>query len=104
MGSSGKIFLGQRAMAVTPKRKRLILATWNDRGKSTWDPETHGKGVPLHIKVLDSMGPRSSAHKPLTLPDSLEFRLESRMVCGSPVAAVVCEGVVVEMLTPARRL
>jgi len=87
---------GALGMAVTPKRRRLIMAVWRDRGAAAWDPEVHGKGLaPLHIKVLDSMGPRSSAHAPLQLSEILEFRLESIMVRGRPVPSIVCEGVVV---------
>jgi hypothetical protein len=91
-------------MAVTPKRGRQILAIWKDRGKPAWDPEVHGKGEPLLIKVTDSMGPRSAAHGPLAIPEFLEFRMESRIVRGKPVPSIVCEGVVVETLTSSPRL
>jgi hypothetical protein len=29
-------------MAVTPKRKRLILVIWKARKAAAWDPEVHG--------------------------------------------------------------
>jgi hypothetical protein len=83
-------------MAVTPKRRRLIIAAWRDRGAAAWNPDTHGKGVaPLEIPAQRSMGRGSFSHKPIQGPDNLEFRLQSRMVRGKPVPWVVCEGVFV---------
>jgi hypothetical protein len=89
-------------MAVARKRKRLIIAVWRDQGAATWDPQIHGKGLaPLQIKVPDP-GPRSQAPAPLELSETLEFRLESRMVRGKPFPSIVCEGVVVAGMMPPR--
>src|SRR6202020_2504766 len=96
--STNRLPVGATRMAASPKRSTTILAAWNDRGKIRWNPEIHGKGEPLLIKVSESMGPASAAHAPRPTPDMLEFRIEARMVDGKPVPSVVCEGVVVATL------
>lgn len=85
-------------MATSRDRERIIRAAWEERGKTQWDPNTHGRGLlSLHIPAKVEMTPvRRGA--PLPPYDDLEFRLVRATMNGQPVASIVCEGIVVETL------
>jgi hypothetical protein len=77
-------------VAASLARENLIRQVWADRS-SEWS----GLG-PLVIDRHPIMtAPKQS--KPRQPPDSFKFELQSSVVDGKPVNAIVCEGVVVQV-------
>ena len=83
-------------MAISPERESIIRAAWKKRGAKQWDAEIHGRGLaPLNIQA--STMRRTKPGQPLPPYDNLEFRLGGTELDGTPMTAIVCEGVVVEL-------
>jgi hypothetical protein len=82
-------------------REELIKAAWKEHGKAQWNPETHGRGLEtLEVQVPVEMKPQSPilGAKPLPPYDILQFRFERAASSGRAYDAIVCEGVVVEIV------
>jgi hypothetical protein len=75
-------------VATSPERESIIRTAWKERGAKQWDPEVHGRGLaPLNIQAFTGMQ---------TTEPNLEFKLGGTEIDGTPMTAIVCEGVVVE--------
>jgi hypothetical protein len=75
-------------VATSPERESIIRTAWKERGAKQWDPEDHGRGLaPLNIPASTDMQ---------TIEPNLEFRLGGTEIDGTPMTAIVCEGIVVE--------
>jgi hypothetical protein len=99
-------------MATSQDRERIIRTTWAERGKNQWDPEVHGRGLPLRIPAIVVMTPGllplqipatiGTMPAPLGAPSppdgDLEFRLVRATMGGQPINSIVCEDVVVETI------
>jgi len=76
-------------------REAVIRAAWKERGRKLWNPEIHGKGLPLNIPVKHA-AISTAAVSPLTLSDNLEFQFFGVRGSSQPFNYIVCEGIVVE--------
>jgi hypothetical protein len=83
--------------ATSPERESIIRTAWKERGAKQWDPQVHGRGLaPLNIQASTDMQTTNAGQQPLLPYDNLEFRLGGTEIDGTPMTAIVCEGVVVE--------
>jgi hypothetical protein len=73
----------------------VICAAWRQRGRKLWNPETHGKGLPLNIPTEHAV-PSTATVPPLTLRDNLEFQFYCARGPSQPFNYIACEGIVVE--------
>ena len=71
-----------------PKREQIIRAAWDERGSKLWDRSLHSIAG-LHIPAL----------KRGSKADILEFKLELARVDDEIIDTIICEGVVVAVLT-----
>jgi hypothetical protein len=85
-------------MAKPRKNEALIRQVWADRGSALWNARK--APGPLIIDLPSPMRAPASPGQPVHLPKSLRFeqRLSTRR--GKTIKEIVCEGVVVETLTP----
>jgi hypothetical protein len=74
-------------------RERIIRATWKERGIKLWNPETHGKGIPL---IIPAEQEATSIATLISPGDNLEFQLFCATGRGRPFNYIVCDGIVVE--------
>jgi hypothetical protein len=76
-------------------REEVIRAAWKERGRKLWNPETHGKGLPLNMPAKQAATSTDTV-SPLTSSDNLEFKLFGARGSSQPFNYIVCEGIVVE--------